>query len=396
MVIRRHPLGVGSVVLVVLSLVAAGLWLGRETASAATPGPDKIVYSQQNGKNGTYLQYVPGDGSKATTQAVTGAGGCATPNTTNPVLAFSANYYANGYAGTSTPAIVGAYNGRTGVCQIAQAWSIDVNEGLVFAPGANALTTGRQFSSAVLILERNDKTGGTLSGQLVERVAGVQVGTTPFTITGASGTTKTIDTGLVKSGFDSIEVQVNSPSAASLSLVGPLSTFTFGNKLCPGDSITTTSTGGTQTSGEVTATFNFVAGSACKTYTFFGASSTEPTSTNGKYVNLVSTQLAGAHMTATFDWGNFDYCRADATVDPNVPPCPTTWVEFGDGVYHPQTYCAAADPNNTTTPWCTKTRNVDYRTVTYIDPNTQLSVTKTVAHITETWDGWGDIGFKYR
>ena len=90
-----------------LSLVAGGAtWLHLDSGAAASSAPDKIVYSQQNGKNGEYLQYLPGDGSKSTTQPVTGGGGCATPNAVNPVLSFSAKYYAGGYNGASTSAIV--------------------------------------------------------------------------------------------------------------------------------------------------------------------------------------------------------------------------------------------------------------------------------------------------
>jgi len=87
---------------------------------------------------------------------VTGGGGCATPNTTNPVLAFSARYYPNGYAAASTSAIVGAFNQRTGVCQLPQSWSIEVNEGLEFGVGPNALTAGREFARAELQLARQD------------------------------------------------------------------------------------------------------------------------------------------------------------------------------------------------------------------------------------------------
>src|SRR5436190_9666161 len=70
--------------------------LGGSAAGAATP--DKIVYGQQTGANGTYLQYVPGDGSAVTNQAVTSGGGCATPSPQGvPILGFGGKYYANGY-----------------------------------------------------------------------------------------------------------------------------------------------------------------------------------------------------------------------------------------------------------------------------------------------------------
>jgi hypothetical protein len=99
-------------------------------------------------------------------------------------------------------------------------------------------------------------------------------------------------------------------------------------------------------------------------------------------------------MTATFDWGYFPYCRADGVVDPNVPACPATLVDFGDGVFHTETYCAAVDPNAETAPpwtpppWCATSRHVDY----VLDP---AGSGATVAHITETWDGLGDIIWKH-
>src|SRR4029079_7790012 len=103
-------------------------------------------------------QYVPGDGSRPTNESVTSGGGCATPSPWGvPLFALSASYYASGYSGSSTNAIVGAYKSRTGVCQITQAWSIEVNEALIFAPGANTLTAGREWSRAQIVLEREDK-----------------------------------------------------------------------------------------------------------------------------------------------------------------------------------------------------------------------------------------------
>ncbi|HTL83546.1 MAG TPA: hypothetical protein VL856_00075, partial [Acidimicrobiia bacterium] len=175
-------LGLAFILVTLVALLAAGLFaeLGG-SAGATSTAPDTIIYSQQNGSKGQYLQYVPGDNSKPTTQSVTGAGGCATPNTASqPILAFSAKNYPNGYGGASQAAIVGAYNSRTGVCATPQAWSIEVNEELIFAPGPNSLTNGRVFSSASLFLEREDKTGGTLTGQLLAKLNGQVQKTIPF------------------------------------------------------------------------------------------------------------------------------------------------------------------------------------------------------------------------
>jgi hypothetical protein len=220
-------LGLAFILVTLVALLAAGLFaeLGGSASAVATVA-DKIQYSQQNGSKGQYLQYIPGDGSKVTTQSVTGAGGCATPNTaTQPVLTFAAKNYPNGYGGASQPAIVGAYNSRTGVCATPQAWSIEVNEELIFAPGPNPLTSGRVFTSASLFLEREDKAGGTLTGQLLAKLGGQVKKTIPFSITTNANPIPATDTGIVPTGFDELDVRVLTPAAGSISVVGPTSTF---------------------------------------------------------------------------------------------------------------------------------------------------------------------------
>src|SRR5262249_47731427 len=119
----KKPVGFALTFIALIAVLAAGLFaqLGGGAGASASTNPDTLVYSQQNGAKGQYLQYVPGDGSKVTTQSVTGAGGCATPNTAaQPLLGFSAKNYPNGYTNSSVPAIVGAYNSRTGVCATPQ------------------------------------------------------------------------------------------------------------------------------------------------------------------------------------------------------------------------------------------------------------------------------------
>jgi hypothetical protein len=374
---------------VALALGGVGVFVANQPgASAATAGPDQIIYSQQNGKNGQYLQYVPGDGSKSTTQAVTGGGGCATPNVTNPVLAFSAVSYPNGYSQPSTPAIVGTFNNRTGVCAIPQAWSIEVGEGLIFAPGPNALTTGRLFSRAQLVLEREDKAGGTLTGQVILKNSSSPDAPVVQAFQITAGQIQ-FDTGVVPTGFDSIEIRVLTPASGSISVVGPTSTFTLANKICPGQAITQTSTDGTTSSGQVTATVQFLANtdgsSTCKSYTSFVATSTDPTSSDGKSVTFLSTQLATAHIKITIDWGNLAYCRGDATVVAGQTACPTTLIDFGQG-FQPETYCAAA---TTSTPMiCTVDKHFTY----IADP---ADSSKTVTHEVEVMDALGDARMRF-
>ncbi|MDP9335417.1 MAG: hypothetical protein M3Q30_19215 [Actinomycetota bacterium] len=382
--LRRHALIFGTIT----SLIATGLWVQLEGAAATSTNPDKIQYNQTTGASGTYIRYIPGDGSAPTNQSVTSGGGCATPTPNGPaILAFSAKYYANGYGGSSVNAIVGAYKSRTGVCRIPQAWSIEVNEALIFRPGSNTLTVGRLFTRAQIQLQREDKPttipGPPTTGQLIKLLGSTPVGTpTNFSISGgAGGTPITADTGTVAGGFDSVEIRVLTPSTGSVSVVGPTSTFTLAGQVCPGESITTSS-------NDVKATLTLLPGSSCKSYTEFSASSED------KSVTFLSRQAAGAHMTASFDWGYFTYCRADGVSDPNVPACPVTKVDFGDLVLHDETYCAAVDPGAQTSPpydpppWCATSRHVDY--VEY-----PVGSGVTVAHITETWDGLGDIIWRH-
>jgi len=216
------------------------------------------------------------------------------------------------------------------------------------------------------------------------------VSTQNFNVAGPNGNQITLDTGS-GIGFTSIELRVLSPAAGSVSVVGPTSTFTFANQICPGDSITDTSTDGSAAAGQVSATFNFVSspGGACKSYTTFDASATDPTSSTLKSVKFFSQALAGAHLTASFDWGLFPYCRPDGQADsvhPGAPVCPTTLVDFGSG-FVAQTFCP---PNGatTTTPWCTVTKHFDY-----VQDPANPSVTEV--HITETWDGLGDVYFRH-
>jgi hypothetical protein len=174
-------------------------------------------------------------------------------------------------------------------------------------------------------------------------------------------------------------------------VVGPTSTFTFANQICPGETINDTSTEGSASAGQVSASFTFVSspGGVCKSYTTFDASASDSTSSSLKSVKFLSQALAGAHVTATFDWGLFPYCRPDATADtdhPGAPTCPTTSVDFGSG-FVTQTFCP---PNGATvtTPWCTTSKHFDY----VQDPaNSSL----TEVHITETWDGLGDVYFRH-
>jgi hypothetical protein len=375
-----------------LLLSAGAVGVTQLGGSATATAPDTIQYVQQTGSGGTYIKYVPGDGSKATAQSVTSGGGCATPTPAGaPILAFSARSYPSGYTGASTAAVVGAYKSRTGVCSIPQAWSIENTEGLFFSVGQNALVANRLFSRAQIALEREDKSTTSSPAAVVQFV--LRLGTTivdqskTFSIAGPDGTKLIADTGTVPTGFDSVELRVTSPSTGSVSVVGPTSTFTLANEICVGDSISTSSTDGSATSGQVNVSITYVGNNTatvCKTYTSFTASAADSSSANGKSVFFGAQQTTGAHLTAHFDWGYFAYCRPDTVGNPGIPTCPTTYIDFGSG-FVAETFCPQASPP-TTPQWCTTSRDYDYVTIGGV----------TYTHITEDWDGFGDVGWTFR
>src|SRR6266581_1762585 len=73
---HRHVLVLGAIT----SLIATGLWVQLGGATTTSTNPDTIQYVQTTGSSGTFIKYVPGDGSKVTNQSVTSGGGCPTPS----------------------------------------------------------------------------------------------------------------------------------------------------------------------------------------------------------------------------------------------------------------------------------------------------------------------------
>jgi hypothetical protein len=386
--VARRPVVVTAALVSVMALIALGLAaLASDRAEGATNTPDKVLYVQTTGSNGTYLQYVPGDGSAATKQSITSGGGCATPSPSGaPILGMSARVYPSGYAGASNAAVVGAYKARTGVCSIGQAWQVEPNEGLVFSVGTNSLVTGRTFSRATIALARQDKVtngGAPAVVQLVTRLGGTTVGTVDVNVPAPSGTVVIGDTGLSRTGFDAIEIRVLSPATAGVSVVGPTSTFTFANLLCIDDTIEATSSDGTASTGDVTATLTYVSNSTapvCKSYTTFEAHVDD--GTGARVVDFGTQDTPGARLTLTIDWGLTDKCRPD-DAGPE-PTCSETTVDFGGGE-EPQTYCTTANPP-ATRPWCTTSRSFQYETVSGVE--------KT--RVIEEWSGFGDPKYARR
>jgi hypothetical protein len=349
--------------------------------SRAATTQDQITYNEVKG--GAYLAYAPASGSGFNQSISAGGGGCSSPTIAgSPILQFSAAYYPNGYGSpqTAQAASAGAYQGRTGVCAVPQDWSIEVGEGLIFSIGPNQVTTGRLFSRAQIALQRQDKSTSAdppATGNLVLRLGGKTVGTVPFAISGPNGTAILADTGMIATGFDQVEIQVDTPSTASVSVVGPTSTFTLFNQLCSGNIQTSASSG----SDQVNASITYVSGATCKTYTNFSA-----TDSGSKSVTFAGASAPGVALTAHFDWGSFPFCAPPSGAGPaGTPPCPPTKVSFDGGLtFQPETMCVAANPPLTPA-WCTT--GVQYKNVT-------IGGT-TYTQISEDWSGFGDPIWKY-
>jgi hypothetical protein len=403
--IRRRRLLVAGIAVLALALPMAassggGASLSFKAAPASATGPDTVQYVQTTGSSGTYIQYVPGNGTESTTESVTSGGGCATPSPSGiPLLGFSGSLYPDGTytAGTQTPAIVGAYKQRTGVCSLGQAWSIDNvptgtapktgAEALDFSLGSNPLVAGRRFTRATLYLQRSDKLTGSVSVELVESLQGSPVASQCYGL--GSTSTVQVDTNapdntvcptagdLSTSGFDTIEIRLLT-NGGSVSVVGPSSTFYLTSQICGTQQIQTSSSQD-PTFGQVTIGVTLSEPSTvCKSYAgFFAQQTVNPDGTVNKVAAFNSFGSAGTHFVFTIDWGNRPYC----TPDPKTGPvCPPTQVSADNITYFPQTFCAAATAGQLP---CTTSKTYQYVTVN----NT------TYTHISETWDGLIDSWF---
>lgn len=383
--------------------------------TAHATGPDTVQFTQSSGSSKAYFKYVPGDGSTATTQNVTGGGGCSSPRlgaaqtgktqgSTAPILGWAGQAWLSqtDYTpGGSSGAVVGAYNGSTGVCATGQNFSIDnVSqpsggnskwglEELDFAAGSNPVDAGRPFTRATVNIINDTSTATTV--HMIETLDGTQVASqdcllaattksnSPSVVaadTTPNGTT-CVGTDASFTAFDELKIQV--PIAGESVSITQTSTFTLGGgKICGGQTVTGSDQSGS--SGGVSATLTLNApGTDCKVYANFAVSANRPDPNlpgDPKVVVFSGTGQslpAGDHITTTVDWGYQPAC-APAT-------CAPTLISFDGGqTYVPQTFCAAADPANTTTPWCTTTKKFSY-----VDVNGT-----TMTHVVESWDGVGD------
>jgi hypothetical protein len=366
-----------------LSVVLPGV--GSTPASSASPAkPDKVIYNQGTTSGSNSLEYVPGNGSAPTTQAITTSGPCDAISIDGvPLLNLTGALYSSDtyVGGTITAETVGANSGRTGVCAIPPDWAINNTgtsgdgggaEALDFAVGANSLVYGRDFSGAQLTLQA--ESGSPITVELVESINGTQVATQTCTIS-ASGATITADTEAQSGGacstnpgtagpqFDTLEVR-DLTLNTSVSVVGPKSTFTMSHQICGNQQI--------QSQGPVSATLSDTAptGTDCKNYTTFNST----VGTGGQSLSFNAFASGNIPLTIKVPWAPETECQPGTPTEADpLPECPPTQISYDGVTFTDQTFCASASPGTL----CTTKKTYNYVVVD--------GVTET--QITEHWAG---------
>jgi hypothetical protein len=360
-------------------------------ASPSTPASsDTIVYGEGKGSSSNFIEYVPGDGSKPTTEAVTAGGGCSSPSIHGvPLLNLTALLYSSAsYAGgTTSPAIVGAFQGRTGVCAITPDWAINNGgtagaEALDFAVGSNSLVSSRIFSDAVMNVTAESGPSGPIVVELVESDGGSQVATQTCTLSGPgvsigadtsapSGGPCTLSTGTAGSLFDTLEIRVLTVNA-EVSIVGPTSTFTLANQICAGTQLPSTG------NAAISATLELQSG--CKSYSSFSATFDNSLG-DTQTLSFDATSAGSVPFTTTIKWAPQPDCQPDNSGPLNE--CAPTQVSYpGSGGFVNQTYCQTATAAQ---PMCTTNKVYNYIVVN--------GVTET--QITETWSALIDSVWRH-
>jgi hypothetical protein len=433
----KRTLAAGAVALAAivtpLSLTVALSDLGSTPSSWAATGtpasPDVIIYGQGSGNPASFYQYVPGNGSTATTQTVSPSGSCSAPSVSDPngpILAISAKVYSNKpnsdfYTNKSSAGTVGTSGSVTGVCGIPPSWTIDNKsnkgaEALDFSPGSDTAVIGpnRQFIDAQIPIQRKDS-GVAQPGATVRLVefdsSGNQLAFQTCTISGGEGTQITADTdgpgtggnctGTPPPAFETVEVQ-NTTTSTSISVVGPAATFTLGSEICGGQTITST--------GPVSAKLTLTGVStSCKAYTTF---SSGPNATGQEQLDFNGFSAGAVPFTVNITWPAEPLCQPypdtnhpDESSAPipaalTLPVCAPTEFSFDGTTYYDQTYCQTPTaPGAGVLPQqelCTanKAYNNDI-----VNPDGSVAPIMTTGNvpgtqIVETWVG--DADFHYR
>jgi hypothetical protein len=364
-----------------LSVMLPGV--GSTPASPASPAkPDKVTFNEGTDASSNFIQYVPGDGSAPTTEAITSGPTCdqltidGVPLLNLTGLLYGSDTYGQGSI-TAEP--VGINTGRTGVCAIGPDWAIDNGgssgaEALDFALGANSLVLGRDIFRAQLALQA--ESGSPITVELVESLNGTQVASQTCTITNSatmimadtqasSGGACSTNPGTAGPQFDTLEIRDLTVNT-SVSVVGPKSTFTLSHQICGHQQI--------QSQGPVTAalTDTAPAGTECKNFTTFNST----VGTDGQNQTLSFNAFASGNipLKMTVPWAPQTECQpGEPTEADPLPQCPPTQISLDGVTFTDQTFCASASPGTL----CTTKKTFDYVVVN--------GVTET--QITERWVG---------
>jgi hypothetical protein len=370
-----------------LSVVLPGV--GSSPASSASPAsPDKVIFAQGTSSDSNFIEYVPGDGSTPTTEAVTSGQPCDQLTVSGvPLLNISGLLYSSDTygSGSVTAETVGTNNGRTGVCPIAPDWAINNGgtsgaEALDFAVGANSLVYGRDISQAQLALQA--ESGSPITVELVESLGGTQVASQACTIS-TSNTTIMANTNASSGGacstnpgtagpqFDTLEIR-DLTVDTSVSVVGPKSTFTMSHQICGSQEISSR--------GPVSASLTDTAptGTDCKNYTSF--KSTVGTDGQDQTLSLNAYASGDIPLAMRVPWAPEPECQpGEPTATDPLPECPPTQISYDGQTFTDQTFCTSASPGVL----CTTRKTYNYVVVN--------GVTET--QITEHWVGDVDCCF---
>lgn len=381
------------------------------STSHATQTQDQILFVNKK-SSANFVEFKSASGTITDQSIGTGGGGCSAPvfggtpflsiagasyySTTTNAAAYPAGAYPSG---SPSSAVIGFSSTNMGVAcsnvPSEQGATVEPGEDAIFTVGTNSVDAGRPFIRVQLALANADLKNPT-SGELVESLNGTVEGTTPFTI--GSGLNQLIDSGIVNTGFNQLEVRVdqNGAGTAGVSATWPSTkdplqtTFYFPGQLPPGGSATTQVTD--PTTGKLLTETITNTGSTPKNFADFSATFTSSSRT----INFSTLAGTTDTFTAVFDWGDLPYCApgpgAPGVGEPSGNPPTTPSQTCGYPTFtinnSPQTVTFCASPPTTANTWCVFDEHYVYENVSNPSPPpTQIPAT----HLTESWYGLGDV-----
>ena len=408
------------------TLIALPVALITHTSTShAAQTQDEIIFTSSKQCGTTCVEFKSASGTISDESAGPG-GGCSNPvftvggtPTTTPFLnVVGASYHNTGYpagpypSGSPSSAGIGFSTTNMGVAcsgvPSEQGSQVEPSEDLIFSVGTNSVDAGRPFTRVQLALANADSKNPT-SGELVESLNGTVEGTTPFTI--GSGLNQLIDSGIVNTGFNQLEVRVNQNSGmtAGVSATWPSTkdplqtTFYFPRQLPPGGSTTTQVTDPT-TGKTLTETITNT-GTTTKDFTDFSANFTA----SSRDINFSTVGTGVDSFTATFDWGDLfpgtpGTAAGGCAPGPGAPgvgqssgiPIPAQTCGYPtftvNGITQSVTFCSSPPPLSAPAnmSWCVFDDH-------YVLENTNISNNTVVegTRNTQKWYGVADTGFHH-